>query len=1107
MDKWIFAAALLAAATSIDAAEIRTIPVKGVVRESLPISGPRRFDGPGASVGHVPSVRNILGLDRAHRFSLPTAASAARQKTVNVAVLRVQFKQELPDDPNTTGDGHLDLRDPAAFFAEEGHSFEQAPHNAEFFSTVMRAMAQYYGVVSNGRLTVSYDIFPTALDGAYTLDSSMCWYGGRDPNTGLAELLIDAVTLADADPDILFASYDAVILFHAGSDRQHDFSPVTPTPCDLFTAYVRLLDSAIFIPVDNGTSFVSDGVILPETATQDNRGSGLNGIVAHEFGHALGLPDIYSTRTGFTQVGNFSLMDNDAQEVGIAFDVPWEPSVFFDLLPVFPDAWSRAYLGFADVVNVLPDSIVARDDPNPDLVQPYFLAAAEGTNSNLQILRVPITSKEYFLVEFRSPDQDLNVNLSQPGDQGVGIRFDSTFNAVLGPATCNPDPTIPAEIDSCRVLGRDYDFQIFDSGDSGGVLIWHVDEEVAYQLVPELEGDAFFFNNYQANTLQWDPVRRFLEIEEADGLVDFGGRFFTYFGGQRELFKADYNDEFGLQTNPSTRSHTGAASRLEMFDISAVYAPGASPGNLPLHHMQLKFRLKNGVSGWPRSAGVSPAPELTVLRGGEEDTIFASSGPYVLAWSASGNPLWSQLPGDLATHIFRRFDDSLFSQTLSGFAKADTTLATQPSIGTDFADSLRWVSAVDVLGKVYIWTMADLNADGWADLDTSFTLSAPAPQPPLWFDADGDLDEEMFVASSDGGALVWEDGVATMYGLGVSDVRDWTYLESTNEIYVAADMGLVRGVSAAGIAYTNMGLNFESLVSMDSDRDSTDELYARSFNVLYKIALTPAPRVELERDPVLPLHGPLTSGDPDNDGRPSLLVGAGDRLAAFQPNLTLERDYPLRGNDRYSADPVSEAVTADDATFFGGADGEVQGYDSEGLLLNGWPLFSGDTIVSLAILRLGADTSAADTMLVLARSSNGYIWASRQPGSVERPGAWTQSRGGMAKQNRWNSTGAPPITSGGASLSVETVYAYPNPAPRGPVTIRYFLDQSSPVDFRIYDLGGNQVGAGATAGIGGMDNEWIWDASGMAPGVYYCRVEATAGGSGVIEFCKIAIIP
>lgn len=1100
MDKWIFAAALLAAAASIDAAEARIIPVKGVVRDPLPVSYPRRFDGPQASVGHVPSVRNILGLKRAHPFGLPTAASAAAPKTIRVAVLRVQFRQELPDDPSTTGDGHLDLRDPATFYDEEGHAFESAPHNRDFFSTVMRADSQYYHVVSNGQLTIDYDVYPTAQDSAYTLDSSMCWYGSQNPNVGLAELLIDAVTLADSDPDFLFASYDAVILFHAGSDRQHDFSPITPTPCDLFTAYVRLLDSSIFIPVDGGTSFVSDGVILPETATQDNRGSGLNGIVAHEFGHLLGLPDIYSTRTGFTQVGNFSLMDNDAQEVGIEFDVPWVPSTFFDLLPVYPDAWSRAFLGWTNVVEVLPDSIIARDHVNPDSVKPYVLRPAEGTDINLQVLKIPITNKEYFLVEFRTPDQDLNTDLSRPPDQGVGIRFDSVFNVVLGPAICNPPD--PGGVDSCREFGRDYDFQIFDVADSGGLLIWHVDEEVAYQLVPELEGDQFLFNNYQANTLQWDPARRFLEIEEADGLVDFGGRYFTYFGGQQELFKADYNDEFGTQTNPSTRSHTGAASRLRMFDISRI--TGLSEA---VHFMTIKFRLENGVTGWPRAVGTSAAPQLTVLRGGEEDTVFASSGAYVVAWSATGSAIISQLPGDLALSVRARFDGSPDTLVLSGFARADTTLVTQPSIGTDSVGMVRWVSAVDILGKVYIWTMTDLNADGWADLDTSFSLGAPSPQPPLWFDADGDLDEEMFVSSSAGSALLWEDGVATMYSLGVLDVRDWSYIESSQEIYVAADMGLIRAFPVGSTAYTNMGLRFESLVCMDSDRDGTDELYARSTSILYKVALSPAPSIDLERDPVMPLHGPLTSGDHDNDGRPSLVVGAGDRLAAFLPNLTLERNYPLKGNDRYSADPVSESVTAANASFFGGADGEVRGYDPDGALLNGWPLFSGDTIVSVAALRLGADTTAADTMLILSRSSNGYVWANRQVGSVERPGAWAQSRGGKSKQNRWNSLGAPALTSGEKSLAEETVYAYPNPSPQGPVTIRYYLRESSVVNLRVYDLGGNQVGAGSTTGIGGMDNEWIWDASGVAPGVYYCRVEARAGGSGVIEFCKIAIIP
>jgi hypothetical protein len=93
------------------------------------------------------------------------------------------------------------------------------------------------------------------------------------------------------------------------------------------------------------------------------------------------------------------------------------------------------------------------------------------------------------------------------------------------------------------------------------------------------------------------------------------------------------------------------------------------------------------------------------------------------------------------------------------------------------------------------------------------------------------------------------------------------------------------------------------------------------------------------------------------------------------------------------------------------------------------------------------------------------------------------------------------------SQTLEKVFAYPNPARRGPVTIRYSLDESSQVELSIYDLAGNEIIKASATGIGGLDNEWIWDASSIAPGVYFCRVQAMQAGKEVVEFCKVAITP
>ena len=78
----------------------------------------------------------------------------ASPKVIRVLAIRVNFKKEVPDDPQTTGYGTFDMRTKAEFKAQEGHLIDPAPHNQSYFLKHMEALADYYRVVSNGRLAV-----------------------------------------------------------------------------------------------------------------------------------------------------------------------------------------------------------------------------------------------------------------------------------------------------------------------------------------------------------------------------------------------------------------------------------------------------------------------------------------------------------------------------------------------------------------------------------------------------------------------------------------------------------------------------------------------------------------------------------------------------------------------------------------------------------------------------------------------------------------------------------------------------------------------------------------------------------------------------------------
>ena len=90
------------------------------------------------------------------------------------------------------------------------------------------------------------------------------------------------------------------------------------------------------------------------------------------------------------------------------------------------------------------------------------------SDSTPQTVKVPINSQEYFLIENRQTNVDTNLNTPY-------LLADSVTGVILGP------------VDSLKRLNREYDNLLPGSG----ILIWHIDEGVAY-----LDYNNDGFNNF-----------------------------------------------------------------------------------------------------------------------------------------------------------------------------------------------------------------------------------------------------------------------------------------------------------------------------------------------------------------------------------------------------------------------------------------------------------------------------------------------------------------------------------------------------------------------------------------------------------------------------------
>lgn len=242
----------------------------------------------------------------------------------------------------------------------------------------MEDLKRFYSENSYGVLTVSATVTST-----YRMPQTLASYA-QGICSNFNQLAKQALALAD--PDYNLAPFDHIMIYHAGigaetagdSGCQTDnvwsvFAPTIP-PAGLETDGIR------YPMTYDGRSF-NGAVFVPESEAQ---GISPLGVICHEYGHQLGLPDIYKAPTQ-PVVGKWSLMDG-----GIYLGAPQGSN------PGHLDAWSKKFLGFSNpqIINVSENSL------NVSLEYAERSAGAS--------LRIPISgvagvdgTREYFLVERR----------------------------------------------------------------------------------------------------------------------------------------------------------------------------------------------------------------------------------------------------------------------------------------------------------------------------------------------------------------------------------------------------------------------------------------------------------------------------------------------------------------------------------------------------------------------------------------------------------------------------------------------------------------------------------------------------------------------------------
>jgi immune inhibitor A len=217
----------------------------------------------------------------------------------------------------------------------------------------------HYEEMSNGKYLVGGTVTPWLM-----LPHSEAWYsadsceagpasdiGHPDNPRGTAQMAIDAVAaLVEADPDFPFADYDVedqgdrdgdgnlfepdgvldhVVVLHAGADQADDGGEQG--------SYAEWSSSSTVDPATGGFEVPGTGGLKVFNYTTQPEDAGV-GVISHEYGHDLGLPDLYdSIGPTDTDVAWWDLMSTGSHSGPI-----------FQSIPTHMGAWSKYVLGWID---------------------------------------------------------------------------------------------------------------------------------------------------------------------------------------------------------------------------------------------------------------------------------------------------------------------------------------------------------------------------------------------------------------------------------------------------------------------------------------------------------------------------------------------------------------------------------------------------------------------------------------------------------------------------------------------------------------------------------------------------------------------------------------